>query len=198
MKKLSLLATAMLAVTANAGQYKVDASHSGVGFKVKHLVISTVRGTFNKFDGTIDFDPAKPSALKVDATIDTKSVDTKEPKRDDHLRGDDFFATAKHPTATFKSKSGELKNGKGKLTGDLTLRGVTKPVTMDVEFLGTAKDPYGNTKVSFSGTTKINRKDFGVSWNQNLDAGGVVVSDEVEITLDIEANLVEKKVEKKA
>lgn len=191
------LAASLFAASSFAGQYKIDTTHSSVTFKVKHLVVSTVRGSFSKFDGTLDFDPTKPNALKVDATIDAKSIDTKEPKRDEHLRGTDFFATEKNPNVTFKSKKANLTDGKGTLTGDLTIRGVTKPVTLDVEFLGAAKDPWGNNKASFSGMTKINRKDFDMKWNEKLDNGGLLVSEEVEVVLDIEANLVEKKTNKK-
>lgn len=197
MKHPFILALVSASLPAFAAQYKIDASHSTVGFKVKHLAISTVRGNFGAFEGTLDFDPAKPNDLKTEATIETKSIDTNDAKRDQHLRGDDFFAADKNPKITFKSTKADLnKNGKGKLAGDLTMRGVTKSVVLDVELLGTGNDPWGNTKASFSGTTRVNRKDFGINWNQALDAGGVVVSDEVDIQLDIEANLV--KAEKKA
>lgn len=195
MSKKVFLSIAVLSFASGwAATYKIDAAHSNVGFKVKHLAISTVRGNFGKFEGTLDFDPAKPSSLKAQATIDAKSIDTKEPKRDQHLMADDFFSAEKFPEIKFVSKKADLdKSGKGTLTGDLTIRGVTQPVTMDVEFLGTAKDPWGNNKASFSGTTKINRKDFGIKWNETLDNGGLVVSDEVDVILDIEANLMTDK-----
>ena len=184
--------------SAIAATYKIDASHSNVGFKVKHLAISTVRGHFGAYEGTLEFDPAKPNELKAEAILETKSINTNDAKRDQHLRADDFFAADKNPKITFKSTKSELKKGKGKLYGDLTMKGVTKPVVLDVELLGTAQDPWGNTKVSFTGATRVNRKDFGINWSEKLDNGGLVVADEVDIVLDVEANLVQPKTEKKA
>ncbi|MCB0309095.1 MAG: polyisoprenoid-binding protein [Bdellovibrionales bacterium] len=184
------LSTLLFAGAAFGAQYKIDASHSNIGFKVKHLAISTVRGNFGQFEGTLEFNPEKQVLENAKATIVTKSIDTKEPKRDKHLASEDFFGAEKHPKITFDAKEAKLKKGKGKVKGNLTIKGVTKPVTLDIEYQGAAKDPWGNEKVAFTGSTTINRKDFDIKWNEKLDNGGLVVSEEVDIILDIEANLV--------
>ncbi|HWV39314.1 MAG TPA: YceI family protein [Vulgatibacter sp.] len=171
-----------------AAPYQIDPSHSNAHFKVRHMMVTTVRGEFTKLAGTVQFDPAKPEAVAIDATIDATTIDTREPKRDDHLKSPDFFDVAKHPTITFKSKSAKSK-GKGKLavTGDLTMRGVTKEVVLGVEGLDAeVKDPWGNMRIGAVATTKVNRKDFGLNWNQALEAGGVLVGDEVDIVIDVE------------
>lgn len=166
--------------------FTVDGGHSNVQFTVRHMVVTNVTGSFNQFDGTVVMDAEKPEASSVDFTIQVGSVDTGNENRDKHLKSADFFDAEKFPTITFKSTAAKkLSAEEWEVTGDLTMRGVTKSVTLPVSFLGEAKDPRGNLKAGFSTTVKINRKDFGVSWNQNLDSGGVVVSDEVKVTVDL-------------
>ncbi|HXN55907.1 MAG TPA: YceI family protein [Myxococcales bacterium] len=183
-------AAALLAVPAFAAPvaYDIDPTHSNAIFAVKHMMVSTVRGEFGKVEGKVVWDAANPANSTVDATIDANTLSTREEKRDQHLKSPDFFDVANHPKITFKSTKVEAA-GKGlyKVTGDLTIRGNTKPVVLDVEGpTAEVKDPAGNTKVGASATTKLNRKDFGVSWNKNLDSGGVVVSDDVTIQIDLE------------
>lgn len=167
--------------------WKLDTTHSGVHFSVRHLMVSKVRGSFSKYSVDLAFDPANPSAGKVDVTIDAASIDTKDEKRDGHLRSPDFFDVEKYPTLTFKSSKVEAKDAENLVVhGDLTIHGVTKPVSLAVEFAGATKDPWGNTKAGFSAHTTINRKDFGLGWNQALEAGGVLVGEKVEIHIDLE------------
>lgn len=184
-----LVALSLLASTpALAATYTIDASHTRVGFAVTHMMVSTVRGEFGTVEGSIDYDPKNLAATKVNAKVAVASVDTRDAKRDDHLRSSDFFDAAKFPEMTFVSKS--VKNvGKDgfDLVGDLTIRGVTREVTFRVKpFSPEYKDPWGNYKVGTSATAKINRQDFGVSWNKALDSGGYIVGDEVTIELDVE------------
>ena len=182
------LASLVLAGQAMAAEYKIDPSHSKVGFSVRHLMISKVSGDFKEFDGTFEFDKDKGILGAHTFTVKTASVDTQEPKRDDHLRSPDFFDVAKYPTMTF-AKTKITKDGKDKYkwAGDLTIHGVTKPVTFDLEYLGAATDPYGNKRIGFTAATKISRKEFGLTWNKALETGGAVVGDDVEIKLDAEA-----------
>ncbi len=170
-----------------ADVYKVDKSHSDVDFKVRHLV-SNVTGKFTDFDGTITMVPGKAEASSVEFTINAGSNDTGNADRDKHLRTPDFFDVVKFPAITFKSTSivPAKKKDLYNVTGDLTIRGITKRVTIPVQFLGAAKDPWGNEKAGFTLTTTINRKDFGVSWNKALDNGGVLVGDDVEVTINLE------------
>lgn len=179
---------ALVASPATAAVYDIDSSHSSATFKVKHLSISTVSGGFGKVTGKVTWDPADPTKSVVDATIDTASIDTQNAGRDEHLKSPDFFDVANNPTITFKSTKVEpAGDGRLKVTGDLTLRGVTKPVVLDVEGPVTPiKDPRGNMKTGATATTKINRQDFGVSWSKTLDGGGLVVSDDVWITIELE------------
>jgi polyisoprenoid-binding protein YceI len=167
---------------------EIDPAHSSSGFAVKHLVVSTVRGLFGKTTGTVSYDKADPAKSSVEATIDATTIDTRDEKRDAHLKSADFFDVANHPTITFKStKVEKAGDGKLKVTGNLTIRGTTKPVTLDVEGPSQEiKDPWGNTRIAATATTRINRKDFGVSWNKTLDNGGTVVSEDVTIVLDLE------------
>ncbi len=186
----SLAAAALVAAPAlaSAATYELDNSHSSAGFRVKHMMVSNVKGSFQRLAGTVDFDPKVPEKIAIRADIETASVNTDNEKRDEHLRSPDFFDTAKHPKMTFVSKRAKAK-GKGKLqvTGDLTIRGVTKEVTLDVEGLDAeVKDPWGNLRRGGSATTKISRKDFGLTWNNALETGGVMVGDEVLINLDFE------------
>jgi polyisoprenoid-binding protein YceI len=168
--------------------WQIDPAHSAAQFSVRHLAISTVRGAFSKVKGTVNFDDADISKSSVDVTIDVSTVDTREPKRDDDLRSDRFFDVKDFPTMTFKStKVEQAAPGKLKVTGDLNIRGVTKPVVLDVDGpTPPVKDPWGNQRAAATATTKINRQDFGVKWNANMDNGGVVVGDEVSITIDVE------------
>jgi polyisoprenoid-binding protein YceI len=177
-----------LPVTATPSTWQIDPQHASAQFAVKHLMISTVRGAFHGVTGTINWDDADITKSTIDVTIDTTTVDTREPKRDAHLKSPDFFDVAKFPTMTFKSKKVEPASaGKLKVTGDLTIRGVTKEVVLDVDGPTAAiKDPWGNTRVALNATTAVNRQDFGVKWNANMDGGGVVVGDNVNVTIDAE------------
>lgn len=167
--------------------YVIDTAHSQVGFRIKHLV-GKVPGRFTSFSGTIDYTPGKPESWKVDAKIDPATINTDNEKRDGHLKSPDFFDVAKFPAMTFKStKVTGVKGEAAKLHGDLTMHGVTKPVVLDLEIGGAAKDPWGNARAGFSAAGTLNRKDFGIVWNKTLDAGGLMLGDDVAITLDIEA-----------
>ncbi|HEY2664714.1 MAG TPA: YceI family protein [Candidatus Binataceae bacterium] len=190
---LSVLSLALLLSAAPsiafATDWQIDPAHTNVEFSVRHLMISNVRGDFNKVAGTVTSDGQNPEAVKIDAVIDAGSIDTRIEKRDQHLKSADFLNVEKFPTIEFKSKK-VVANGAGKwkVTGDLTLHGVTKEVVLDVEGPTTEiKDPMGNTRAGASATTKISRKDFGLTWNKALETGGVMVGDEVEITIDVEA-----------
>lgn len=168
--------------------WAVDTGHSQVGFSVRHMMVANVRGRFTKFDGTLTLDEKNVTASKVEVSIDAASIDTSHEDRDKHLRSPDFFNVEKHPSITFKS-SKVAKHGKDglKVSGDLTINGVTKPVVLEVSGLSSAvKDPWGNTKRGASATTTINRKDFGLTWNKALETGGVIVGDEVKIELELE------------
>lgn len=190
--KIRTMTTAALlfsAVSAFAATdtYVVDKSHSEATFKVRHMM-SKVSGKFDDFAGKVMIDPAKPSASSVDFTIKTASVDTGSPDRDKHLKTADFFDAEKYPEITFKSTrivSTKKKNFYS-VTGDFSMRGVTKRITVPVEFLGYGKDPWGNPRAGFTLNTKINRKDYGVNWNKVLDNGGLLVSDDVEIEVNLE------------
>lgn len=181
---------AVLSWPALAGTttYQLDPRHSSAQFAVSHLMISTVRGQFHGVNGTVQLNDSDITKSSVEVTIDATTVDTQEPDRDKHLKSPDFFDVAKYPTITFKSTKVEnLGNGKLKVTGDLTIRGVTKQAVLEVTVpKAPIKDPFGLQRTAVSGTTKINRQDFGVAWNKNLDSGGVVVGDSVDITLDVE------------
>ena len=171
-----------------ASTWEIDAAHSSVGFAVRHMMVTNVKGQFTKFAGTVELDDQDISRSVVDVSIDAASIDTGVAKRDDHLRTSDFLEATKFPKLTFKSTKVERAGeGKLKVTGNLTIRGVTKPAVLLVEGPATpVKDPWGNTKTGITATTKINRKDFGVSWNKTMDGGGLVVGDEVTITIEAE------------
>ena len=174
--------------TAFAGDYVIDGAHSSANFKIRHLV-SKVSGGFNEFSGEFSFDEKNPKSFQGQFTIQAASINTNNAKRDEHLRTDEFFGVQKYPTLTFKASA--LKpagRGRYKLLGDFTMHGVTKPVTFDVEYTGSGKDPRGTQKVGFAATTKINRKDFGMSYNKVLDAGGLMLGEEVEIEVQVEGN----------
>ena len=175
-----------LAATAHATTWKVDPAHTTVGFRVSHLFTS-VHGRFDRFDGTIEFDPKDPKATVVRGTIESASINTNHEKRDKHLRSADFFDVEKYPTLAFESTGVTDVNGEtGKLAGNLTVHGVTKPVVLDVTFLGQGTDPWGNVRAGFTATLNIDRKDFGLNWNEILETGGVLVGDEVAIRIDAE------------
>jgi polyisoprenoid-binding protein YceI len=185
---MRLFSILFLSAAAYAADYTIDTAHSAASFGIKHMMISTVRGHFGKITGKVSYDPKNLATGKVEATIDATTIDTREPKRDAHLKSPDFFDVAKYPTMTFVSRKWTREGGKLKIAGDLTLHGVTKPVVLDVEGpAAEVKGAGGATMIGASATTKISRKEFGLTWNRLLEAGGAVVGDEVTITLDIEA-----------
>ena len=185
---LTLALAAASPVLAQTGTWQIDPAHSAAQFAVKHMMVSTVRGQFNKMSGTLQWDGKTFGTASAEITIDAASIDTREPNRDNHLKSPDFFDVANYPTITFKStKIDQVAPGKLKMSGMLTMRGVSKPVVFDVEGpTPVVKDMQGNFRAGASATTTINRKDFGVSWSRTLDGGGLVVSDEVTITVDVE------------
>ena len=192
MKQLDIAAAVLLLFilpgTIQAETWTIDPAHSSAQFSVRHMMVSTVRGEFTRLSGTVELDEKDVTRSSVEATIDATTIDTRNERRDNHLKSADFFDVANHPTITFKStKLEKASDGRLKVAGDLTIRGVTRPVVLDVEALSPAvKDPQGNLRSGTSATTRINRKDFGVSWSANLDGGGLVVSDDVKITIDVE------------
>jgi polyisoprenoid-binding protein YceI len=169
-----------------AGTWTIDPVHSEVGFVVRHLMVSKVKGKFTTFSGAITV-ADNPLDSKVEATIEAASISTGDDSRDGHLRTSDFFETEKHPNLEFRSTSVEPKGSDFVVAGELTIRGVTKPVVLALEFNGVGPDPWGGTRAGFSATTEISRKDFGMEFNMPLEGGGVVVGDKVQITLEIEA-----------
>lgn len=178
----------ILPLAATAAGWNIDPEHSSVGFKIKHLMVSNVKGSFEKFTGRVELDEKDITKSSVTATIETASINTNVQKRDEHLRSADFFAVATYPVMTFVSKKVAIA-GKDKLTisGDLTLHGVTRTVVLNVaELSGESKDPWGNIRRGASATATINRKDFGLTWNKALETGGVVVGEEVNIIIEIE------------
>ncbi len=193
MRRSSILATLLLSgalilgASAHAATWVIDPSHSSVTFKVRHF-FTKVPGDFAQFAGTIDYDPAKPEAGSVKVSIDAASVNTRNERRDNHLRSGDFFDIENHPIVTFEST--KVVKGEGNalsVEGNLTIRGVTKPVTLEAVYLGS-----NDHTVGFEASTTVNRKDFGIVWNRTLDTGGVMLGDDVEITLTIEANVPEE------
>jgi polyisoprenoid-binding protein YceI len=175
------------AVKQGIRTWEIDPAHSNAQFSVRHLMISNVRGEFTGISGRILFDPQKPETLSAEAAIDVSTINTREHDRDNHLKSPDFFHVEEYPTITFKSKRAERSSGGLKVTGDLTIHGETREVTLEVEGpTPPTKDPWGFTRVGASATTKINRKDFGLTWNQALETGGVLVGDEIKITVDVE------------
>ncbi|PID14648.1 hypothetical protein CSV63_11160 [Sporosarcina sp. P34] len=169
-------------------KWNVDTAHSTVEFSVRHMMISNVKGTFNEFQGTIEADPQDLTDASIDFTIDASSIDTRKSDRDNHLRSADFFDVENYPNLSFKATTiKKTSDDTYDITGDFTIKDTTKPVTFNVTFEGIAKDPMsGDEAAGFSGNTKINRKDFGLTWNAALETGGVVVSDEVKIHLEIQ------------
>ena len=192
MKRLFFAALAicvlMIPGFASASTWQIDPAHSSFEFKIRHMTVSNVKGEFNKATGVVTIDDKDMANLKVEVTIDAASVNTDHAKRDEHLRGEDFFNVGKYPTITFVSKKvTRVESNRLKVVGDLTLLGVTKEVTVDVEGpTPEVKDPAGNMRRGATGTAKINRKEFGMIWNKVLDNGGAIVGDEVNIFVDVE------------
>jgi len=167
--------------------WMIDTAHTGVEFSVRHLMIATVKGRFGDVSGTVELDPSDPTTARIEVTIGTASVDTRVPDRDKHLRSADFFDVEKFPAMTYRSRRVEPIGGNEyRIIGDLTIKGVTREVPLTAEFLGQARDPWGNEKIAATATDKINRHDFGLDWNAALETGGVLVGPEVKIALDVQ------------
>ena len=170
------------------GTYAIDPTHSRIGFVARHAMVSKVRGSFNEFEGSGYFDAENPANSRLALTIQAASIDTRNADRDGHLKSNDFFDMENHPEITFASTAIEQVDVEDyRVTGDLTIKGVTKPVTVDFEYTGTAVDPFGNTRVGFEGKTTVNRKDWGINWNAALDAGGVLVSEKLTLEFEVSA-----------
>lgn len=170
------------------GDYQLDVAHTRIGFVARHAMITKVRGAFNEFEGRAHLDAQDPTRSSATITIKAESIDTRNDQRDAHLRGNDFLDIPNYPLITFTSTAVEPVGGDTyRVTGDLTIRGVTKPVSVDFEFTGSAVDPFGNLRVGFEGSTTINRKDWGVNWNAALEAGGFLVSENVTLEFEISA-----------
>jgi polyisoprenoid-binding protein YceI len=177
-----------MTATASTRTYAIDSTHSSVHFSVRHLMISKVRGTFDKLSGTITLGDAGHTPTAIDVSIDASSINTREPQRDGHLRSPDFLDVEKYPSITFKSTSITPKGSADfAVTGQLEIHGTAREITFDASVSGAGKDPWGNDRVAFEATAKINRKDFGMVWNQALETGGVAVGEELDITIDVEA-----------
>jgi polyisoprenoid-binding protein YceI len=185
----ALLAIAVALPAHAADTWAIDRDHSTVSFQVRHL-LTKVRGSFGDFSGTVLMDPKSPQTGSVEFSIDAKSIDTDLDKRDEHLRGADFFDVANHPKITFASKKvAPLSAGRYAVAGTLTIRGVAREVTLPVELLGTSKDPWGNTRAAFATEITLNRKDYGINWNKSLDEGGFLLGDDVEVDIQLETIL---------
>jgi polyisoprenoid-binding protein YceI len=170
-----------------AGDYTLDVSHSRLGFSARHAMVTTVRGAFKDFTGTAHVDTANPAGSKVELAIRADSIDTGVADRDAHLRSEDFFDAQTYPEITFVSTNVERDGNDWTITGDLAIKGVTKPVTLEFESTGSARDPFGNMRIGFEGTATITRKDWGLSWNAALETGGFLVSDKIKLDFDISA-----------
>ena len=167
--------------------WQIDPTHSHVEFAVKHLMIATVKGRFADVQGSIVANDDNPNDARIDVTIAAASIDTRQDQRDAHLRSPDFLDVERFPTITFRSKRIEARKGdEFRIVGDLTIRDTTREVTLDAEHTGRARDPWGNERAAFTATTKVNRKEYGLTWNQALEAGGVLVGDDLKITIDVE------------
>ena len=171
------------------GTWTIDASHSEVGFSVRHLGISKTRGRFGTFTGTLQVDAENPANSSVEVEIDAASIDTKDAGRDEHLRSADFFDAEQFPTLSFRSTAVRGTGSDWTVEGELTIRGVTRPVVLETELVGLQKDPWGNDRVGFAATTEVNREDFGLTWNAALETGGFLVGKNVKIDLEVEAVL---------
>ena len=184
----SVFDAATTAVDDISGDYTLDTSHTRLGFSARHAMVTTVRGSFPKFEGTAKIDTANPAASSVSLSIDVAGIETGNADRDGHLRSGDFFDVEQYPTITFTSTEVVREDeGTWQITGDLTIKGVTKPVTIEFESTGSARDPFGNLRVGFEGATSINRKDWGLSWNAALETGGVLVSEKIKLEFDVSA-----------
>lgn len=174
--------------TSTATRWTIDPAHSTIGFVARHMMIANVRGELSKLDGTVKWDPARPEATEIEVDIDVTSINTRDAKRDAHLRSADFFDAERHPTATFRSRGvGRRRDGRIEVIGDLTIRDVTKVVVLDVEGpTPEQSDPWGSVRVAASARTTIKRSEFGMMWNAVLEAGGVLVSDEIRIEIEVE------------
>ncbi len=179
--------TTTLAARPQTTAWQIDPTHTDVEFTVRHLMISNVKGRFSNTSGSLQLDPKAPAKTALEVTIPIATIDTGVDQRDAHLRSPDFFDAETHPVMTFRSRrvEGDLA-GQFKVHGDLTIRGVTKPIALDVTLDGQGKDPWGNERLGYSATTKINRRDFGLVWNQALETGGVMVGDEVKVSINAE------------
>ncbi|GAP15050.1 uncharacterized conserved protein [Longilinea arvoryzae] len=167
--------------------WKIDNAHTVIEFAVRHMMISTVRGRFERFDGNVDFNETNTASSSVDVRIETASINTNEPQRDNHLRSADFFESEKYPYLTFKSTRVEqLDDTTGRIYGDLTIRNITHPVVLETEYNGQARSPWGKFSAGFTANTKINRKDWNLVWNQTLETGGVLVGDDIKIHIELE------------
>ncbi len=175
------------AIADITGDYTLDPSHTRVGFSARHAMVTTVRGQFTDFSGTAHIDTANPAASSVTVTIKGESIDTGNADRDGHLRSGDFFENDAHPDITFVSTNVERDGDDWIVTGDLTIKGVTKSVTIPFEFTGSAQDPFGNVRVGFEGATTVNRSDWGITWNAALETGGVLVSEKIKLEFDVSA-----------
>jgi len=180
--------TTLTASTNLTGTYAIDPTHSRIGFVARHAMVTKVRGSFNEFEGSGYFDAEHPANSRLQLTIQSASIDTRNADRDAHLKSNDFFAMETYPEITFVSTAVEqVDDTNFQVTGDLTIKGVTKPVTVDFEYAGGAVDPYQNQRIGFDGTTTVNRKDWGVNWNAALEAGGVLVSEKVTLEFEVSA-----------
>lgn len=182
------MTTSTIHPTTTTSTWTLDPAHTLVEFAAKHLMITTVKGRFTDVSGTIHMDEANPAASSVEAVINASSIDTRTDQRDAHLKSADFLEVERYPEITFKSTKVErVGDAHYRVTGNLTIHGVTKPVTLDVQDEGRTKDPWGGERAGFSATTRIDRRDFGLTWNQVVETGGLVVSNEIRITLEVEA-----------
>ena len=188
-RRMLVVSAVALSAPTLAATWQIDPAHSNVSFSVRHMMVSNVSGEFTKVSGTVEGDEKTPAQAVITATIDATSINTREAKRDDHLKSPDFLDVAKYPTIIFKSKKIEPSgSGQFKVTGDLTLHGVTKEVVLDVsDVTAPIKDPMGKTRAGAQASTKIDRKDFGINWSKVIDGGGLMVGDEVAISIDVEA-----------
>ena len=191
MKKsvIAALVLGLAAGAARAATYQVDPSHSTVGFSVRHMMVATVRGAFGEFSGSFDYDPENAQSFQASAVVQTASIDTRNAKRDEHLRGPDFFDAAQYPEITFQSTRVDSNGGDLILHGLLTMKGGSKEIAIPIIPHGPVTDPWGNVRAGFEGSATINRQDWGISWSKTLDGGGLVVSDEVKIEISIEGLL---------
>lgn len=192
MKKLLIVAVLLISPVrpAAAADYMIDKDHTSIGFSVQHMVISNVKGHFTDFSGGFSFDEKTKSFSNATLVVKSASIDTNVPNRDKHLRSEDFLDVEKYPEITFYLKKSEVLGGNDlRVTGNLAIHGVTKKIVLEGEYLGSAKDPKGNQRAGFTATAKISRGDFGLMWNQLLDAGGVVVGEEVKLLIEVEGIL---------